>query len=248
MSSDGRDIAFQSEATNLTTPAASGQGSVYVHDRFTGQTQLTSVNDAGEEGSVPDFYGLHLSADGRYVAFQSAASHLVPEDFNQSSDIFVRGPLYAGYAVSGTLELEDRAPDAPAQPITFAFRTLAGDPLFFRTAEVGADGNFALEGMQAGDYEVHIGGQRYLAVNRNVAIRDNVFGLEALLRTGDANGNNACDVLDLDILIQAFDTAPGYPLWEPGADFNADESIDVLDLDLWLRNFDTSGDRVEFLS
>ena len=43
-------------------------------------------------------------------------------------------------------------------------------------------------------------------------------GVDALLRAGDANGDNACDVFDLDVLIQAFDTTPDHPQWIAGAD------------------------------
>ena len=50
------------------------------------------------------------------------------------------------------------------------------------------------------------------------------------------------DVLDLDTLLQAFDSLPGNPHWNPEADFNADDSVDVYDLDLLIRNFDQTGD------
>jgi hypothetical protein len=242
MSSDGRYIAYYSEATNIVTPPTSGQGNVYLYDRLTEQTQLCGVNDAGEEGPGSGYLGMHLSADGRYVAFQSAASNLVPDDFNQKVDIFVRGPLYTGYGMAGTLELEGRAPSASSQPITFEFRTQEGNFLFFRTAEVGAGGHYSIEGIQMGDYQVHISGPRYLATNVNVHVDDNVSGLDALLHTGDANGDNACDVLDLDVLIRTFDMTPEQLQGESGADFNADESVDVLDLDLLIRNFDRLGD------
>ena len=57
---------------------------------------------------------------------------------------------------------------------------------------------------------------------------------------GDANGDNACDVLDLDLLIQAFDTVPTDPNWNPFCDWNTDASVDVLDLDILIQNFDVS--------
>src|SRR5688572_18182080 len=40
-----------------------------------------------------DSDGASISADGRYVAFSSAASNLVPNDTNNSRDIFVRDRL-----------------------------------------------------------------------------------------------------------------------------------------------------------
>jgi Tol biopolymer transport system component len=73
MSDDGRYVAFQSYATNLVSGfGASGVGSVYRYDRLTGTTVAVSVSTAGGQpagvSNVPS-----ISADGRFVAFQSDA-------------------------------------------------------------------------------------------------------------------------------------------------------------------------------
>lgn len=57
---------------------AYGSDSVYVYDRTTGQSEFLA---AGREPSI--------SADGRYVAFTSSDSHLVPCDTNGLDDVFV---------------------------------------------------------------------------------------------------------------------------------------------------------------
>ncbi len=71
---DGRYVAFVSLSTNLVA-GVSGQ-QVYVRDRQTGQTTIVSRSSAGVAGngasSAPT-----VSADGRYVAFVSAATNLV---------------------------------------------------------------------------------------------------------------------------------------------------------------------------
>jgi len=82
VSADGRFVAF-------TEPALGGAQDVFVHDRVTDRTEQISVNSAGEVANNGSFTP-DISADGRFVAFESAASNLVPGDTNGALDIFVR--------------------------------------------------------------------------------------------------------------------------------------------------------------
>src|SRR5215207_7144038 len=59
-----------------------------------GDTTLVSVSSSGEQGNL-DSYQPSMSADGRYVAFASAAENLAPNDTNAACDVFVRD-LQAG--------------------------------------------------------------------------------------------------------------------------------------------------------
>ena len=88
ISANGRYVAFHSKASNLVSGDANGKCDVFVHDRVTGKTERVSVSSAGLEGDA-DSYAPALSADGRYVAFDSTASNLVPEDTNSACDVFV---------------------------------------------------------------------------------------------------------------------------------------------------------------
>jgi Tol biopolymer transport system component len=50
-----------------------------------------SVDSSGVQGNgVSGLYGIAVSRDGRYVAFESTANNLVPGDTNGHRDIFVR--------------------------------------------------------------------------------------------------------------------------------------------------------------
>src|SRR4028119_414097 len=51
-----------------------------------------SVDSAGNQGNR-DSYNPSISADGRFVAFTSLASNIVPGDTNNTFDIFVRDRL-----------------------------------------------------------------------------------------------------------------------------------------------------------
>jgi len=94
ISADGRYVAFVSAASNLVLNDTNGVPDVFVHDRETGATERVSVDSAGTEGNnfsgaLGSFHNSYLSADGRYVAFVSAASNLVLDDTNGVPDIFV---------------------------------------------------------------------------------------------------------------------------------------------------------------
>ncbi len=97
ISANGRYVAFQSFASNLVSGDDNTNSDVFIHDLKTGTTQMVSVNTSGEEAGAFCFYtgvagtgGASISADGRYVAFQSFACDLVPDDTNDAQDIFVR--------------------------------------------------------------------------------------------------------------------------------------------------------------
>jgi Tol biopolymer transport system component len=92
ISADGRFVSFESAATNLVGNDTNGYGDVFVHDRQTGRTRRVSLGRGGQEGDSESDVA-YISPDGRFVAFQSAASNLVGNDTNATVDIFVRGPL-----------------------------------------------------------------------------------------------------------------------------------------------------------
>ncbi|MCE7948595.1 MAG: hypothetical protein DYG88_14315, partial [Chloroflexi bacterium CFX4] len=88
ISADGRYVAFESAASNLVSGDTNGVRDIFVHDRQTGQTSRVSVASDGTQGNGNSTQAA-ISADGRFVAFESAASNLVSGDTNNVSDIFV---------------------------------------------------------------------------------------------------------------------------------------------------------------
>ena len=89
ISANGRFVAFESLASNLVSDDTNDTTDVFVHDRKTGVTQRVSLGLGGVQAKGPSGYP-SLSADGRFVAFQSAAGNLVPGDTNGMYDVFVR--------------------------------------------------------------------------------------------------------------------------------------------------------------
>ena len=101
LSADGRYVAFFSCANNLVPGDNNGMGDIFVRDRLTGTTERVSVASDGTQGNDDSYYNISLSADGRYIAFTSYASNLVPGDTNAYSDVFVRDRGTGGGISSG---------------------------------------------------------------------------------------------------------------------------------------------------
>jgi hypothetical protein len=75
-------------ATNLVVGDTNFGYDVFVHDRTSGTTERASVDSGGLQGNSLS-RSPSISADGRYVAFGSYATNLVPGDTNNRSDVFV---------------------------------------------------------------------------------------------------------------------------------------------------------------
>jgi len=97
ISANGNIIAFVSDATDLvdndpTRPDRRANTDVFIRDVAAGTTTLVSVNreGTGSANLSSGFDNVEVSADGRFVVFDSNASDLVVNDTNLSTDVFVR--------------------------------------------------------------------------------------------------------------------------------------------------------------
>jgi Tol biopolymer transport system component len=164
ISADGSFIAFASAATNLVANDPNGQVDVFLRNLTLGTTRLVSLATGGANG-VSDQPA--ISADGRFVAFRSTASNLVPVDLLGFADIFVRdmtGP---------TLEL-----------------------VSVNTAGAQGDGNSSQPSLSAdGSRLVFTSAATNLApigpAALNVFLRDRTAGATALVNAGPNGPSNA---------------------------------------------------------
>jgi Tol biopolymer transport system component len=97
ISADGKYVAFESFASNLVAGDINGADDIFVRDLESGTTVLVSTGSGGQGNSYSS--DPSISADGRYVAFDSLADNLVAGDTNGNQDVFVRD------LVSGTTVL-----------------------------------------------------------------------------------------------------------------------------------------------
>ena len=90
VSGNGRYIVFTSYDNTLVQNDTNETGDVFVHDRQTQTTQRVSLASDGSQGEryqVSD--NASISANGRYVVFNSTANNLVEDDTNNARDVFV---------------------------------------------------------------------------------------------------------------------------------------------------------------
>ncbi len=120
---DGRLVAFESEATNLVAHDTNAQPDIFVRDLALGVTHLVSRAADGTQGDGPSLVP-YLAGHGRWVAFTSAATNLVPGDTNGCDDVFVRD------LASGAIERASVGPNG-----------LEADAASFATA-ISCDGRF----------------------------------------------------------------------------------------------------------
>ena len=88
ISADGRFVAFWSRAANLVAGDTNGAVDVLVRDRLAGTTERVSLATGGAQ-AMGDSYTGSISADGRFVVFQSIAANLISGDSNGTWDVFV---------------------------------------------------------------------------------------------------------------------------------------------------------------
>jgi len=87
ISADGRYVAFMSGASNLVSGDTNSASDVFMKDLKTGKTMLISKGDPGTAGDGESLWP-SISADGRYVAFNSSADNLYPLDPTRSGNVF----------------------------------------------------------------------------------------------------------------------------------------------------------------
>ena len=95
ISQDGRFVAFTSTAPNLVPGDTNGLADIFVRDTCAGavscvpSTVRVSLASDGSQLSGFPADRPSLSGDGRFVAFDSNSSNLVPGDTNAVTDVFL---------------------------------------------------------------------------------------------------------------------------------------------------------------
>jgi hypothetical protein len=87
VSADGQVIVFRSSATNLVAGDSNGLSDIFARDRSSGVTTRVSVSSSGAQSNA-GCNRSSISADGRFVVFETAATNLVAGDTNGTTDIF----------------------------------------------------------------------------------------------------------------------------------------------------------------
>jgi hypothetical protein len=89
VSLDGRVVAFESAAADLVPRDTNATTDVFLRNLGRGATLRASVDTRGRQVAIQSRRP-SLSGDGGVVTFDSASAVLVPNDFNNVRDVFVR--------------------------------------------------------------------------------------------------------------------------------------------------------------
>lgn len=90
ISADGLVVVFSSSAPNLVSGDTNNQTDVFLYDFAARTTRRVNLSSAGNQAVGGSSIATSISADGRFVAFDSAATNLVSSDTNGVRDAFVR--------------------------------------------------------------------------------------------------------------------------------------------------------------
>ena len=184
MTPDGAFVAFDSAASDLVPGDVNGRTDVFIRNTATGSLERVSLDSGGSDPNG-DSYNPSLSADGRFVAFWSTASDLVPNDHNHVWDVFVRDRL---------LGLNRRV----------SVSMTGGDPdLDSEFPSITADGRYVAFGSAATDL---VPGD--LNGNFDIFVFDTVAGTTVRasvdLGGGDGNGSSEASAISADGRYVAF--------------------------------------------
>lgn len=135
MTSDGRWVAFTSYATNLVAGDTNGNADLFVYDALADAVTRASVNASGFEANYGVGPNFDMSADGRWIAFDSPSSNLVPGVVNLVQQVYLLDRS------SGAIQLVSASSSGQA----------CGDSA--QNAQVSSDGRFVLFDSFASDID-----------------------------------------------------------------------------------------------
>ncbi len=179
MNLDGRFVAFESSASNLTAGDGNGASDVFVRDQQSGAVELVSTTAGGDAGNYASDQP-SVSEDGNRIAFRSAASDLVSEPGLALTAIYVRDRT-AGTTTRVSVTSDGTAANGPsAEP------RISGDGRYV-TFSSTADNLAPDDGNQRSDVFVHdlvTGATEPVSVRTNGAIGGGTSTAPAIDRDG----------------------------------------------------------------
>ncbi|MFO1199563.1 MAG: hypothetical protein U1E86_21605 [Burkholderiaceae bacterium] len=207
ISTDGRYAVFTSFSPNLVAGDTNGTYDIFRKDLLTGLTERVSASSTGVLGNARS-ENASVSADGRYVVFESFADNLVAGDTNGVLDVFRKDMLTgaidlvskSAFGVPGSANSYMASVSANGRYVAFvsqATNLVAGDTngttdVFVKDLTTGAlvvassSGDGVL-GDQASLFPVISDNGRYVAFASNAG------------NLADGDGNGATDVFRKDV-------------------------------------------------
>lgn len=213
ISADGRIVTFASNSTNLAPGNTFNRTNVYIHDRLTGQTIRASAGMSGTPANGESVEPT-VSGDGRFVAYWSQASDLVPSDLNLTPDAFVYDRQ--------TGQTERVSVDSSGHEVF-------NDSTTYRPS-ISENGRIV----------AFVSGATTLVRGDENGFRDVFVRDRAPSCLSDATIDGVVDFIDLNAVLSAFGASAGGPTYRGIADLNDDQTVDFIDLNIVLGDFGSS--------
>jgi hypothetical protein len=235
---------FASGTTTISGSLNSTANTQFAIDFYRADTAHASGNGSGAQyiGSLNVTTNGAGNASFAYAApnsgplFTGTATNLTTGDTSEFSPNVSLSNLAT---VSGTIILQN----CPTTGVPIELRFTLPSGSFTRTVVLNAAGTYTVGGIPKASYTVGIKGSKWL--RKNVAVNTtggNVSGVNATLRGGDANNNNAVDISDLLLLIGSYNQVRYVGSYSEACDFNNDGANDITDLLLLVGNYNQLGD------
>jgi hypothetical protein len=184
ISSDGRFVAFVSEASDLVDNDTNGVAEdVFVRDTQLGITSLVSVNSGNVASGNGQSGQIAMTPDGHFVAFLSAADNLVTNDSNLQQDVFVRD-LQAG---STTLVSVNRSGTAGGNGVSASYFLLQT----LHRPSISDDGRYISFTSSASDLTFANDTNGGIGSLPDVFVRDRQTGTTSLVSVNNSGSDSA---------------------------------------------------------
>jgi Tol biopolymer transport system component len=219
ISADGRFVAFWSWASNLAPGDDNAKGDVFVHDRDADQdgvfdepgavkTVLVSRSTAGAVGNEVSL-SPSISADGRFVAFQSWAWNLVPGDTEESQGVFLScKDIFVHDRDADEDGVFDEAGGVTTTRVSVSSAGVAGDD-HSEEASISADGRLVAFESMASNLAIGGTGSRF----PDIYLHDRRTGLTLLVSVSTlgvpAGPSSSSPALTPDGRLLVFDSSAG---------------------------------------
>ncbi len=226
----GRYVAFLSDATNLVDNDTNNATDIFVHDLQTGVTERVSVTSGGAQADGPS-WAPTISADGRYVAFNTAADNIHGGFVLNGGGPIALHDRVAGTTIIVTIEADFGYPIGTGAP------ALSGNGRFIAFAT--GERIFADDNLGHGDifyYEIPTGNYILASVNLSGDYPDSHSGDPSVSYSGQyvAYVSSATDIAagdalgNWDIFVRdAFSTNPSVRVSVATGGIEADANSDV---------------------
>jgi Tol biopolymer transport system component len=136
-SADGRYLAYVSRT-------AVNEDQIYVYDFQTGTNLLVSASFNAQGGANGNSDSPSISPDGRFIAYRSFASNLIPSDYNKLPDVFLYDQVSGATILASVSQIDNASANGPSlMPVfsgdsqTLYFQSWASDLLggFFSSSD-----------------------------------------------------------------------------------------------------------------